>query len=223
MITRGMSLYEIAEEFEKDYNRDLYPLLYGLNKDKRYYRYLLKNRDRTHVFKTIKFKSKRGNDYLIIPKTYGLSHYKKYGLETQTYLYYRIDGSDYYVVSQTSIHNTIFKDFYGYTFYTPHFFDRYQERYFKGEKMSRPELVVEYFKENSEFKSVIRPSSEEEFISSKYPNNYFCYSPQGIVLGTFIDETKTMFLASTFLTLDMLKDNQLDAIEDLKEIFKNNN
>lgn len=221
MITRGMSLDEIIKEFEIDYNY-IYEQHKRLNDDNRYRRYILKNlkTETTHVFKPIHYKTPRGNDYMLIPITEGYNQYKKYGLELHAYLYYRLDGSDYYVVSQTSYFSNLITDQeigYGYTFYTPHYFDRYQERYLKNKKMPRLELITSYFS-NSYEKGVIRCSEDEELLK-KYPNNYYCYNPYGLSLGRFLTEDKKIILATTFLSFDMLRGNQIDEAKLLKEIY----
>ena len=225
MITRGMSYEEIVEEFKKDDNSSHFISWWSrLNKNKNYYRHILKHaRDKMHIFRPIQYKSPRGNDYMMIPQSFGLSHYKKYGLSIHNYLYYRIDGSDYYVMSPTdmvrgfsenlSIHNE------GYTFYTPHFFDRYQERCLGGTRMPRLDLIHKFITDNFN-QSLITSSEDLDLLNDNYPNSYYSYCASGIILGSFLNPSRSIVLASTIITQDMLKGDQDKKLEAMKRGYE---
>ena len=227
MITRGMNIKEIIKEYETD-EAEMIEQHVKVNEDKNYRRFIMQNLrgNKTWIFKPRHFKSRRGNKYMIIPVSRGYPQYKKYGLEIHTYLYYRIDDSNYYVVSQTDINNTVFPTQYGYTFYNPHFFNRYQERLVQKD-IPRLELITRFFKENYE-KSAMRffnSMPEFEWLEEKYPNGYYSYGPEGITLGTIsekwsIECERAVFFANTFITRDMIKEGQKEIMESMKEVVE---
>lgn len=219
MITRGMDIKDIVNEYEKD-EKELLAQHLRLNNDNRYRRFILKNLkgEASHVFEPVHYKSTRGNDYIIVLATKGYGQYKKYGLEAHTYLYYRIDNSNYYIVSQTDYYDM--SDRYGYTFYTPHFFDRYQERFLEGKSIPRLKLVTEFFK-NNYCKGVINLIGEEE---SKFSGSYYNYVPDGIILGRYSESLteeceRRILFCNTFISFDMLKGSQLGLVDNMKDIF----
>ena len=223
MITRGMNIKDIVREYEID-ELELLKQHNRINQDNRYRRYIMKNlkSDCTYIFKPVHFKSSRGNDYLQLVVTKGYNQYKKYGLEIHNFMYYRIDNSGYYVVSQTDFHNILLSNDYGYTFYPPHFFNRYQERYVKEDK-PRLDLIVDYFKANYVM-SVMKSHNNQE----KYPGGFYCYGPHGITLGSLSEQLsrecdKVILFSNTFVTLDMLKGDQVEKIKELQKVYIESN
>lgn len=196
MIVDSMTYKEIISEFQYDWNQFIYDKLtncFGMANT--YRRYMLKYMKDDPVFFTpIEFESKRGNTYIVRFSCKGKADYKKNGLIVTLYMYYRIHGRIYAVLSTGGNRDT-------FIFYTPHLFDRYRERELKDLSLNKLHVVNEFFKSNStaNFMSLDNP---------KYVNSLYGVSKSGILLGKKI--TDSLYEIKTYITFDMLKGTQIN-------------
>jgi len=110
--------------------------------------------------------------------------------------------------------------------YKPHFFDRYRQRYWKGQDICYYELICRYFSRNKR----ILPIEVDEDVKLKYEENgplgnYWLLVNDGIcpthqwceggleTIGQPDSEFISVMLYDTFLTRSILKPRQLEAIE----------
>ncbi len=85
--------------------------------------------------------------------------------------------------------------------YTPHFFDRYRERFLKDPTMDKMKVIERFFTYNG--------LSDIVFVKNeKYQNSFFGRCKDGVVLGTRYSDK--IIEIKTFLSDDELKDEQID-------------
>ena len=95
--------------------------------------------------------------------------------------------------------------YWHFTVYTPHFFDRYKERHLKDKSISTPDAVYQFFMRNLK-------SSAQTVTSEKYPNGYWNICNDGICLCNRLGGLSIE--AKTFVDWSILyKDEQVKAIE----------
>jgi hypothetical protein len=85
--------------------------------------------------------------------------------------------------------------------YTPHFFDRYQERFLKDSSLEKSKVMQEFFINNSTAHPV-RIGNE------KYPDFTFMSSKDGVQLGVTLPSG--VLEVRTFLSQEQLKNDQID-------------
>lgn len=205
MITNAMNYQEIAATFKRDFENELanlYQTCFGLRA--KYGKYVCQNvgPEQYKFLGKKEYISKNKNKYVFLFCTRGKKQYKQMGIERNYWLeYMRSDG-----IHAVRFNHETGRDF---TFYTPHFFDRYRERFlepqFDIEDWTKPDVIEDYFKNNVVFNA--RPMNDP-----RYPNSLFVVSEDGIALGE--DIGKGIWEFRTFITFEMLKGNQVNISEE---------
>ena len=88
-----------------------------------------------------------------------------------------------------------------YTVYTPHFFDRYRERFLKDTSISKPDVIYRFIRGNLKMTSVGHPSE-------KYPNCVWMACSDGLILCNHLNGYNQE--AKTFITYEMAGIDQKD-------------
>jgi len=81
-----------------------------------------------------------------------------------------------------------------YTIYTPHFFDRYRERFLKDMSISKPDVIYRFILGNLKMSTSGNPSE-------KYPNGIWVACSDGLCLCNHLNSINQE--AKTFITYDM--------------------
>jgi hypothetical protein len=143
-------------------------------------------------FKPTEHISPRKNNYFISFVSTSKKDIKLGPIESDFLYYHRPEGI--YAA-------TIDYDCLCITIYSPHFFDRYRERYLKDTSIPKLEVIKEYFKYNS----TIRRTRDR-----RLSDNGICGTGMhGAVLG--IEESHEIHLFKTFVSFDMLKQDQTNT------------
>lgn len=203
MIVDSMTYEEVVAEFKKEWRNYFPSILNRYIEDNKYRRYMLKAKDNELVFfKPIELTSPRGNKYILQINSKGRSDYKKYGLLYTVYMYYhRPEGI--YVAMLGSIGSWTTKDDF-YNIYTPHFFDRYRERELKDIHKPKLQTIIDFFTHNATGQYI-------NVDNDKYKNSIFYTVPTGVMLGSIYNDY--IFELRTYITFDMLRDEQVDNSE----------
>ena len=128
--------------------------------------------------------------------TDGKSHYKRNGLLFLIYAYFY---RDYGLYAMLLVNN-----FTSYNVYTPHFFDRYRERFLKDVTLNKIDTIVRFFKVNNAFCLL-------DYDAPNYSGSKLIACPEGVCLGYMREEQVEL---KTFISFEMLKNNQIDLTQD---------
>ena len=219
MITEKMSFQEIAEAMRKDWREELiscYEHCFGMRK--KYHRFILKNikPDQFYDLGRREKITNNKNKYIFLFFTHGRKEYKAEGLLRSFRLeYLRKDGIH---VAKINVFNT--KEV---TFFTPHFFDRYRERFleknFDVDDWTKEDVIDDYFLHN--IGEVSRSQN-----NPKYPDGIFVTCDNGVILG--VDLGEGLWEYRTFISFEMLKGGQIDdsseeaaILEQIRDLPKN--
>lgn len=207
MVTETMNYKEVVSQFYQDWHDELCERVKKLSEDNKYRRYILKqNNNKRIFFNPIEITSRQRNKYILRFCCKGKTEYKKVGLPFILYMYYHTSKGIYIVVcvpmKSHGIKNHLF------TIYTPHFFDRYRERFLKDAHINKIQLINNFLCHNTGAQCL-------DIENKKYPNSVFCSIPDGAILATryndYILENKT------YLTNEQLKEDQLPTYERLSQ------
>ncbi len=195
MVTETMTYEEIAQEMIND--------LQGIVKYKR--------KERAKILRK-KVLSQLNSERLVRIPPYHF-HSNSSGLNYCLILY-SMGRKDYNARKEAcSIISYFYKDYGLYAFmllgtikpclavYTPHFFDRYRERFLKDKTISKVKAMEDFFLYNANAGAVFPKDS-------KYENAIFARGKDGIMLGNRYSELILEF--KTFLTFEDLKEGQID-------------
>ncbi|MFA7082492.1 MAG: hypothetical protein WC135_07765 [Bacteroidales bacterium] len=197
MLVDKMTRADIRKELISDFFESISDKTTGL--DSKYRRYFIKNKNKDTILGLHYYTSKRLNKWLILPFA------RKNAL---CYGYVCIRGSSYgetcYAIGNNGIGitdntptNTVIHEF------TPHLFDRYKARYCKDYDGK----IIEHFFINNYFGSMYSNKEKGE-------NYAFLMNPSGFALG-YYDLDRLYFKYNTFITNEMLKQNQFSEHPDL--------
>jgi hypothetical protein len=187
MIVPAMTSKELLMEIARDYPMVMSKAMY-LTENLR--RLAVKSKEK-HVHRVFDYKSKQKNDWLIIV--------------------------DYYVKDPTFLVVVYYVDKYGIngimvngdqqtlTHYTPHFLERYNERFLHEPNISKVELLKRYLSKNSVAYMKYVPDTDD------MKNRFFARSREGVGLGyieTISGILNTINHFKTFIANDMIFENQ---------------
>ena len=145
-------------------------------------------------------------NYCICPFTYGWKDYKKNTLGMLTFAYFYKDYGQYVLCLRDAYPSN-------YVVYTPHFFDRYQERFLQDPTLDRISVMTKYFRSNrANFINVVPDDKRGKTI--------YAVTMDGVCFAD--DNLNGNYIMKTFVTYEMLFTNQVDIGEEGKEaILKN--
>lgn len=208
MVLESMTYEEIASQMAADYPEacDKASMCFGHRQA--YHRYVIKNlgSNQPHVFKPQTFTSKNHNSFTILYSVLGKSDYKKVGLTHHIYMtFLRKEGL--YAVATNIEH-----DFF--IIHTPHFFARYKERALKNMALTATESMADFFSKQANF-------NMGHTDNPKYKNSTFVVSNVGVYLAEHY--SSNILIMKTFISFEMLKNQQIDDKELMMEIVKVSN
>ena len=228
MIVKGMNYEEIIKECCKDFCECGPRAFKILESDKKLKKFILnlkkscivgKQHPRKYYFKYFTLTSKNNNTVLILP-AYHVED-KEFGIYNLVLYNF---GSGYHVVEPTLLGGC-----WGRVskIYTPHFFDRFRERELKNPNLSKFDVIDKFFKIRDTYKDssdgiLFRKSIRSmemlpeilEKIEEKYPENSYVepYGDRGLII---LESFSGLDIVKTYLSFDILKDNQLDVLAEL--------
>lgn len=192
MIVASMTEDEIKKEVLDDLKNAF--KWEDLNQNK--FRRLVIKSSKFPIYKHYSYKSPRKNNWLILLEARSKKEYGDYSRVT-------------YIVTYDSPHGiyaimVMFKDAIPHlAIYPPHFFKRYRER--MQLDVTGIDLMVEYFRYNSNF---TWKESPRLISDTHYVTEVGASTADGVSLG--IRSIFDNFLLKTFVTYDMLKDQQFE-------------
>lgn len=201
MITDSMTYQEIADAIRKDWESELYSCyVHCFGMRQKYGRFILKN-VKPEEFRFLGRReklTKNRNKYVFLFYTHGRTQYKHEGpLRSFRLEYLRKDGIH-------AVKVNVF-DTKEVTFYTPHFFDRYRERFLEKhydvDYWTKEDVMDDYFMYNAA--EVSTPQH-----NPKYPEGIFVTTEDGVILG--VDLGDGIWEYRTFISFEMLKGGQID-------------
>ena len=204
-----MSHQEIANAIRKDWNNELFDCYADcFGKRKHYGRFILNNvkSEEFHYLGRREKITKSKNKYVFLFYTHGRKQYKKEGVLRSFRLeYLRRDGIH---VAKINIFNQN-----EVTFYTPHFFDRYRERFlepqFEIDDWTKEDVIDDYFMNN-----VAEVATNQN--NPKYSGGIFVSTDNGVILGSNLGED--LWEYRTFISFDMLKGQQINLSNEEEEL-----
>lgn len=203
MYTSTMTPDELANEFSKDFEETA--LFYDA-KRKQVNKLLKKSRIFPVYIKT-SFKSKRGNNWIIL--IHGKNN-KQTIDDCNVTIFSHFDcGSGRYAIIQFISDDEPF-----YIMFTPHFFKRYAER--ANIHLTGVDLIRRYFKKNGMYGF----ESDTESFGNLYKRNMYGSSEEGIAMGVLLPSKTKIILFRTFITYDMCKGKQIDDFARTEAIRK---
>ncbi len=193
MYVETMTLAQIANEIMKD-RRYLETKIGYVLGDSKYRKACLKlKNDGFHPFKRVDFTSKEtGFEYHLLPFVFGKRDYLKNSMGCCVFLTFR----KHHQIWAGFMYDNATK----VLFFTPHFFDRYEEREGKGSG-SRLDLMADFFIRNRAF-------NHTEYTHPKHPDSIFVTIMDGVGLGTRLEGS--LKLVTTYISNDMLYKEQID-------------
>ena len=176
MITDRMTYQEIAEAIRKDWSEELYNCYVNCFGMRKKFGKSVLNDMKSDVFHFLARRekiTKNKNKYVFLFYTQGRQQFKNEGpLRSFRLEYLRKDGIH---VAKINVFNT--KEV---TFYTPHFFDRYRERYlekhYQIDDWGKEDVMDDFFMYN--VGEVCRSQN-----NPKYPDGIFLTTDSGVILG----------------------------------------
>jgi hypothetical protein len=203
-----MTYEDICREFDKIHDKYFELLKDRLRPESRgisqMRRYMLKHKAATDVlFKPITFKVDSNTTYYAIPKIPDYKFFMKNGPSALTFLTYN-DRHGLMAVMRVGYNDD------EYLFATPHFFDRFIER-FLDENVSKSEAMCQFFSNNTNFVMTAFPIPDN-------PNNLIGIADEAVLFGERIAPNITF--ARTCITRDMLYSNQVEATNILDDGIK---
>ncbi len=153
-----------------------------------------------HHFAPKHIVSNRGLNYVITFFFWSKEDFRSNGF-TYTIYAYQLKKDGFYAFFYVSDHDTS-KDCW--MVYTPHFFNRYRERFLKDMSMEKSEVMNQFFLRNYRTMNYDQDNPD-------YPNGTMSLSQDGIGLGVRNEDTYAEI--KTFISLEMLKGDQVGMSE----------
>lgn len=157
-------------------------------------REIIKKKPKTEIFYSFSLRGKSGLQYVLMLKSENYNEFKKGNTGLYIYALYPFgDGRDSAILyfHDSSAHKK--------AIFTPHFFDRYQERALGNEEIATSEVMKLFFKEAETFTAIAHPTE-------KYPNCHYIVHEKGIALGSSNGNYLKM---NTYLSEEQLKGDQI--------------
>lgn len=203
ILLNNLSYEEIFQKMDEDY---LHWELTGYLEDKAMTkrREIIKKKSQTEIFYTFSLRGKSGLRYVLIMKSKNYNEFKKGNTGLYIYALYPFgEGRDSAILyfHNSSAHKK--------AIFTPHFFDRYQERALKNREIPTSEVMKLFFKESEIFTAIAYPTE-------KYPNCHYIVHERGIALGSANGSYLKM---NTYLSEEQLKGDQILIDEKCKNTF----
>lgn len=201
MILPSMTYQEIANTIKRDWEQDLYRgynSCFGMRE--KYGIYVQKHvkANEFHFFGARQKTTKDKNNYIFLFYTHGKEQYNRVGILRNFWLEYeRRDGVHAVHFNHLSLDE--------YTFYVPHFFERYKERFldikFPDHDCDKLQDIIQvYFMSNE----LVKAQPQD---NPKYPGGIFASVMDGICLG--VDLGNGIWEFRTFVSFELLKGNQV--------------
>ena len=204
-----MTYNEIIDEFEKIYQNAKDTSMRNI-REARYKSYLIKNKHKTNVFfKPRHIKIDEITSLYVIPFAHSWSIYKKIGLRYVSFLTYLTDNG------LMMIRRTIMPDSgeYFYSFYTPHFFDRYREREIDGADLEKPDVIYHYVVNN--------PFEYRDCDNYQYKDEegaFLATCNTGLACGVIVENNVPLY--RTYISRNDLSRNKTEIMKDLDQLHE---
>ena len=209
MIVEGMTYQEIIKEYNNIWDEARKTTLSKLD-PRPYQRFFRKNRMATNVyFEKIRIKIDSNTYLYAIPVAPNKAFFDKYSVHYTSFLTYFTSKGQYVAMKGVSRANGEPE----FTFYTPHFFDRYRERYLKNAEMEKVDAVMHFMKNNHQESRHIYHGEYKD-----YEHHFAGTCNTGMTLGVFLEDKIALY--KTFLTREDLSKNKTDTMESLDEVYK---
>jgi hypothetical protein len=197
VIVDSMSNEEILELLKDDINF----LQHKIDDNLKRYRQQAKNSNKKEriYYQPLNYKSARGFHYMLQFFKRANNEPDKDKLGMLYYVWF-IKNRGIYAITFTRL------SYYGranwhFTIYTPHFFDRYRERFIKDLSISKPDVIYRFIRGNLKMSSSGHPSE-------KYPNGIWMFCSDGLILCNHMNNYN--LVAKTFITYEMAGVDQKD-------------
>lgn len=197
MIVPAMTSKELYTEIFKDFEIVLRKALYlteGLRRE------AVKSKSK-HVQRIYDYKSKHYNNWIIIVDSF-------VGDPRFTVVVYHVDEYGFNGVRVDSDDKTL-------THFTPHFLERYNERFLNQGTLSKLDLLKRFIPYNS------MEAIQYEYDSETEQYRIFGRFKEGIGLGfkEIISDGKEIIHYKTFISNEMIKEFQVDNFKSLGELY----
>lgn len=144
-----------------------------------------------HFYRPMEFSSPNGLNYVVQFFDGGRDYPTKERTRLVHYFWF-VKNRGFYAMNVSRIH----QQFKHYNIYTPHFIDRYRQRYLKDLSVSKKEVVLSFLKNNMK-------NAMGYFPSEKYPTCTWEFGNDGLCLCNLLND-KMVIELKTFVTFDML-------------------
>lgn len=208
-IVDTMSSEEVLDLLFDDMKFLQYRIDENKNKYKRLAR-LSRDNDNRIYYSPLNFQSNRGFHYILQFFKRGKDEKENDKLGVLYFAWYVWKRGVYAVVFSRIRKLNIYK--YHYVLFTPHFIDRYRERFLKDMSISKIDAFYKYYIGNLKDTFIEMPSE-------KYPDNVWKFCNQGMILCS--SQKNDNLEAKTFITYDMAGiDQKLLALEGQKAMME---
>jgi len=202
-IVDSMSIDEILDLLKDDVKF----LQHKIDEHTKQYRRLIKNSSKPGRFfyEPMNYESARGFHYFLqfFKRAENEEYKDKLGI---LYYVWFIKNRGMYAVTVSRLSITGHSELH-LTVYTPHFIDRYRERFLKDLSISKSKAFLTYYKNNLKMATSGRPSE-------KYPKGYWAVCNDGLCLCNRMNGLTVE--ATTFITYDMAGKEQKQFSYDAK-------
>lgn len=208
VIVDSMTNDEILELLKDDFDF----LQHKIDENLKKYTKLVKNsvkKERVY-YQPLNYKSARGFHYMLQFFKRGNDEAEKDKLGMLYYVWFIKNCGTYAIMlSRLSLYGHAE---WHYTIYTPHFFDRYRERFLKDMSISKPDVIYRFVRGNLKMSSTGHPSE-------KYPNCIWVACSDGLILCNHLNSINQE--AKTFITYDMAGVDQKDFAFNAHQVLLN--
>lgn len=208
IIVDSMTYEEIVKLFD-ELERPV--ILHRLRESGKTYRRLIKNTRNTErrYFKPIRFTSNRGFNIVLQCYDEGINFPRANRLGAFYYASFRKNRGTHLLTR-----SLVERQYWHYSIYTPHFLDRYNERFLKDPILTKQE-IIDLFMENNRKVSIMRLKADE----AKHPDEYWQACNNGLCLCR---NPHDLFVeVRTFISWDMLGVDQQQFALKGKEYLQN--
>ena len=206
VIVDSMTNDEIVELLRDDFVF----LQHKINENLKKYKQMVKNsvkKERVY-YKPLNYKSAKGFHYMLQFFKRADDEPDKDKLGMIYYVWFIKNRGTYAVtLSRLSLYGHAE---WHYTIYTPHFFDRYRERFLKDMSISKPDVIYRFIRGNLKMSSSGNPSE-------KYPNGIWVACCDGLCLCNHLNSINQE--AKTFITYDMAGVDQKDFAYNAQQVL----
>lgn len=195
VIVDSMTTKEILEVFMDD----LRFLQHKMEETKKNYKKLIRNSTKKEriYYKPLNFQSARGFHYVIQYFKRSEDEISKSNVKDKLgIIYYAwfLWKKGIHAITFSKMSSAWTNSFWHFKLYTPHFIDRYKERYLKDMSISKPDAFFMFIINNLKMTSTGHPSE-------KYENSVWEICHDGLCLGRILD--KFTYEVKTFVSYEM--------------------